>query len=155
MIGFRPLAMRYMRHARGAPFDMRVGLLLAIAFVVPGFVSEGVRAQSSPPECIGDCYGDGAVTIDELVTGINIALGSAGVEQCPSFDANHDGFVTVDEMLQAVSVALNGCPGVPTRTPSLSPPPTPTTAGPVVSLRDIKVAFKMERGGTYGAMAFA
>jgi hypothetical protein len=59
--------------------------------------------------CAGDCDGDGAVTIDELLRGVNIALGTVGVDECPSFDGNGDGTVTVDELLTAVNHALNGC----------------------------------------------
>lgn len=60
--------------------------------------------------CVGDCSGDGSVTVDELIRGVNIALGSAAVAQCPSFDANGNGSVTVDELVRAVGNALDGCP---------------------------------------------
>jgi hypothetical protein len=60
-------------------------------------------------DCPGDCNGDGTVGIDEIVTGVNIALGTAPSSQCPGLDANGDGVVTVDELLQAVSHALDGC----------------------------------------------
>ena len=61
-------------------------------------------------ECTGDCNGDGVVAVNELVAGVNIALGSAAVSSCPAFDANGDGQVTVNELIQAVNAALNGCP---------------------------------------------
>jgi len=101
--------------------------------------------------CTGDCDGDASITIDELLQGVNIALGSVGLEQCPSFDSNNDGFVTIDEVLQAVHGALDGCPVAPspTATPTPTrPSPTATTAG--AALRNIQVAFKLERGGTFG-----
>jgi pseudomonalisin len=59
--------------------------------------------------CPGDCNGDGVITIDEVVTGINIALGVTPITQCSGLDANDDGLVTVDELLHAVSLVLNGC----------------------------------------------
>lgn len=59
--------------------------------------------------CPGDCNGDGVITIDEVVTGINITLDVAPLSHCPGLDANGDGLVTVDELLQAVSRVLNGC----------------------------------------------
>jgi hypothetical protein len=59
--------------------------------------------------CSGDCDGDGTVTVDELIIGINIALGSAPLAQCASFDVNGDGMVTIDELLTAVNRALSGC----------------------------------------------
>ena len=63
-----------------------------------------------PSTCVGDCNGSGDVTVNEIINGVNIALGTADLATCPSFDANHDGQVTVNELLQAVNAALNGCP---------------------------------------------
>ena len=63
------------------------------------------------PACVGDCNGDGTVTVDELLAAVNIALGTSPVEQCVAFDANGDGAVTVNEILAGVNNALNGCPG--------------------------------------------
>jgi D-alanyl-D-alanine carboxypeptidase len=59
--------------------------------------------------CVGDCDGLGTVTVDELVVGVNIALGNAGLDKCLSFDENGDDEVTVDELVAAVNSALNGC----------------------------------------------
>ena len=49
------------------------GLALAVALLcsIPALA----RAQT----CAGDCNGDGTVTINELILGVNIALGSAMV----------------------------------------------------------------------------
>jgi len=59
--------------------------------------------------CVGDCSQDGTVTVDELVRGVNIALGKAELSQCPQFDANSDGEVAVNELVTAVNNALNWC----------------------------------------------
>jgi hypothetical protein len=59
--------------------------------------------------CQGDCNGDGMVAINELINGVNIALGSAAVSTCASVDANGDGMVTINELIAAVTRALNGC----------------------------------------------
>jgi hypothetical protein len=69
-------------------------------------------ATPSPPpsDCTGDCDGDGGVTINELITGVNLALGGSAASTCAAFDANGDGEVTIDELLVAVNRALNGCP---------------------------------------------
>jgi hypothetical protein len=40
--------------------------------------------------CTGDCDGGGTVSIDELIQGVNIALGTASVFACRAFDANGD-----------------------------------------------------------------
>jgi len=52
------------------------------------------------------------VTVGEILTMVNIALGNASVEACFAGDANRDGQITIDEILTAVSNALNGCPTV-------------------------------------------
>jgi hypothetical protein len=49
------------------------------------------------------------VTVDDILTMVNIALGNAPVLSCEAADANHDGQVTIDEILTAVNNALNGC----------------------------------------------
>jgi len=59
--------------------------------------------------CVGDCDGNGSVTVDEIVTMVNIALGLADVSSCEAGDPSGDGNVTVDEILTAVNNALNGC----------------------------------------------
>jgi hypothetical protein len=66
-------------------------------------------ATATPGSCVGDCGGDDQVTVDELLTMVNIALGNAGVGTCEAGDANHDSQITVDEILTAVNNALNGC----------------------------------------------
>jgi hypothetical protein len=66
---------------------------------------------STPTPCVGDCNDDGTVTVDEILTMVNIALGSVDVSTCAFGDANHDGKITVDEILTAVNNALSGCSG--------------------------------------------
>jgi hypothetical protein len=61
--------------------------------------------------CVGDCSADGQVTVDELLTLVNIALGNEAIGDCLVGDANGDGKITIDEILTAVSNALNGCGG--------------------------------------------
>lgn len=62
------------------------------------------------PSCVGDCNGDGEVSINELITGVNIALGSAPVSSCEAIDENGNGEVTINELISAVNNALTGCP---------------------------------------------
>ncbi|MBI4516696.1 MAG: thrombospondin type 3 repeat-containing protein, partial [Deltaproteobacteria bacterium] len=64
---------------------------------------------SFTPMCAGDCLGDGEVTVDELVVGVNIALGNQPLSTCERFDRTLDGEVTVEELVYAVNNALNGC----------------------------------------------
>jgi len=59
--------------------------------------------------CPGDCNGNGVVAVNELVIGVNIALGNAQVSVCPAFDRNGDQMVTISELVSAVNAALDGC----------------------------------------------
>jgi hypothetical protein len=74
--------------------------------------------------CPCDCDEDGAVTVDELLTVTNIALGIQSLAACPSADTG-DGDVTVEEIVDCVGAALSGCPMMETSTPSPTPTPTP------------------------------
>jgi len=58
--------------------------------------------------CAGDCNDDHVVSIDELITGVNIALGSLPVDACPAFE-NAQGEVDIAQLIKGVSGALNGC----------------------------------------------
>lgn len=62
-----------------------------------------------PVACVGDCSDDKKVTVDELVRGVNIALGHALVADCSAFDTNADRRATVNELVAAVAAALAGC----------------------------------------------
>jgi hypothetical protein len=59
--------------------------------------------------CVGDCNQDGSITVGDILTMVNIALGSAQISDCLPGDVNGDGKITVDEILTAVNNALNGC----------------------------------------------
>ncbi len=73
--------------------------------------ASATATSTTPPTstCAGDCNGDGSVTINELIAGVNIALGNTAVTSCPSFDRNSDGSVTINELIAGVNAALAGC----------------------------------------------
>lgn len=78
-------------------------------------VNLGVAAPTptptvAPPACAGDCSGDGTVTVNEVITGVTIALGGAPLATCPVFDANGDGQIAINELIAAVQSVLVGCP---------------------------------------------
>jgi len=50
------------------------------------------------------------VRINELVLGVNIALGEANLAQCTAFDPNGDTRVAINELIQGTRNALDGCP---------------------------------------------
>ena len=93
-------AHRFFGTGAGAP----IAAALAAAF---GFalMAAPVAAQTCP----GDCDGSGDVTVDEVVTLVNLGL-TGGAEGCLAGDANADGSITVDEIITAVNNALTGCP---------------------------------------------
>lgn len=63
-----------------------------------------------PLTCAGDCDGNGEVAINELIQGVNIALGNAAVATCAAFDLDGDGQIAINELIAGVNSALGGCP---------------------------------------------
>jgi len=61
----------------------------------------------TPAACAGDCNGNGTVSIDELVTMVNVALGGKPSTACPNGVQKTP--VTIDEIISAVNNALSGC----------------------------------------------
>ena len=59
--------------------------------------------------CAGDCSGDAAVTIDEIIRGVSIALGQSTVASCRQIDTDGDTEVSIAEIIAAVNGALFGC----------------------------------------------
>jgi hypothetical protein len=59
--------------------------------------------------CVGDCNVDGIVDINELITGIGIALGRFPEHLCWSIDGDENGTVSVDELIDGVANALDDC----------------------------------------------
>jgi hypothetical protein len=66
-------------------------------------------ATSGPIACVGDCDQSGVVVVNELVTGVNIALDRAEITACPDFDTDDSGSVTVNELVSGVNALLRGC----------------------------------------------
>ncbi|MFN8643441.1 MAG: hypothetical protein U0802_17930 [Candidatus Binatia bacterium] len=104
---------------------------------------------------LGDCDGDGTVTVAELIGGVASALGAG--TPCGALDRDGDRHATVAELVAAVSAALGGCPpaATPTETPArrsprsrrrssraapsppatIAPPPPATWCSPTAQLR--------------------
>jgi hypothetical protein len=78
----------------------------------PTLVASPTPVATTPPvqRCRGDCDGSTTVAIDELILGVNIALGLAPVSRCQAFDGDGTSTVSVDEVITAVAAALDGCP---------------------------------------------
>jgi hypothetical protein len=68
------------------------------------------------PLCVGDCDGDGAVSVSELVRGIDRGLARGGSD-CPFSDREGDGNVDLSELIAAVSNSISSCPTRDMRAP--------------------------------------
>ena len=79
---------------------------LAVAFL-SGMLS---FATVSSAQCVGDCDGDGRVSVDEVIAGVGVLLGASPASVCPSLDANDDQRVAIDEIVTGVLGAIEGCP---------------------------------------------
>lgn len=60
--------------------------------------------------CVGDCSGSGAVSIADLIVGVNIALDNRPPADCPAFE-NAQGVVDIAQLITGVNNALHGCGG--------------------------------------------
>lgn len=97
---------------------MHIGVGAALAVLL---ASAPTQAQT----CTGDCDGSVEVTVNEIISMVNIALGSAAVSTCTAGDGNGDGEITINEIIGAVNNALANCPVVgptPTVTPGTGTP---------------------------------
>lgn len=83
---------------------MRRGLFVVVTVLVLG------HTAPSWAQCVGDCNGNGEVTVDEIITMVNIALGNQGIESCRAGDRDGDSSITVDEIVAAVNNLLGSCP---------------------------------------------
>lgn len=89
---------------RGRWVGRGLGAVAALSAVL-----SALPANAAPPPCAGDCNGDGAVAVNELVLGVNIALGTTALATCPPFDRDDNDTVSVNELIGAVQNALAGC----------------------------------------------
>ncbi len=105
-------------------FSRRIGLAAALC------LAAAVSPVAAQP-CPGDCSSDDRVTIDELITCVNVALGTVPLAQCPPCNTGSDADVDIDDLVAAVNSSLNDCPAGPTATET--PPPTPTATGPTAT----------------------
>jgi len=112
------------------------------ALKVLAFTAMLLAPHSVAAVCPGDCDGNGRVTVDELVRGVSIALGSSALTECAAMDSTPDQIIQVNELVKAVSAALGACPTasptVATPTPRVSPTAAvPSTVSPTNSPPDI------------------
>src|SRR5437870_3096374 len=92
-------------------YRQRCRRLGVFAFASLPFAAVLLVTPSSPgaAQCVGDCNGDHAVTIEELLTLVNIALDTAQPSAC-SLGLPPGAEVTIALIIEAVNSALNKCP---------------------------------------------
>jgi VCBS repeat protein len=69
-----------------------------------------VLLNGTGPYCTGDCNANGTVSVDELLRGVNILLGTSDPRDCIALDVDGNSRVTVNELVAAVAQDLAGCP---------------------------------------------
>lgn len=87
----------------------RPALLLA-ALVACTWTAPAQALMLGATGCGGDCDGDGAVAINELITMVNVALDPARLADCKVGDRDGDGAIMINELIAAVGNALTRCP---------------------------------------------
>jgi hypothetical protein len=90
--------------------DVAVTAQLFASGTPPTSCVEPTPTPTPTVKCTGDCDGSGDVTVNEIITMVNIALGNSPVSACPAGDADNSGDITINEIIAAVNNALNSCP---------------------------------------------
>ena len=80
--------------------------------IVLGLLAALLSPRMAYP-CTGNCNGDARVTIDEIIVGVNMALGLLPLATCPRFDRDGSGAVGIDELIAAIDSLERGCPITP------------------------------------------
>jgi YVTN family beta-propeller protein len=102
--------------SRGRPGEIAIidtSSLEISAAVQSGLSPSDIAVIGGPEDrlCAGDCDADGAVTVAELIRGVNVLLSGARIDSCPAIDADSDQHVTVADLVSAVQQAIYGCSG--------------------------------------------
>src|SRR5262245_61182957 len=94
------------RQIRTRSVALLFGAWAVLAAVSPARLARGAS-------CTGDCDGNGAVSINELVMMVKVALGAADMSACSVGDASGDGAISIDELVKATKAALGECEAAP------------------------------------------
>jgi hypothetical protein len=85
-----------------SPLCLATFLLVALLAVT----TLGSQRTAAQILCAGDCNYDTQVSVDELITLVNIALGNIHIGSCTPGDTNHDGTISISEIITSVNAAL-------------------------------------------------
>ena len=113
-----------------------------VAWLFLGMLGSAAGVEAQP--CLGDCNGDGEVTVDDVITLVRIALELSPVDACAAGDANGDGNITIEEIVEAVLAVLHGCRFRPT--PSATPTPPALSLPPCGAQQQTTVLLSTGQG---------
>jgi hypothetical protein len=63
--------------------------------------------------CTGDCNRTGAVTLDEEISLVTMALEGASAAPCTAADPDDNDRITIEEIVAAVGKMIEGCAPAP------------------------------------------
>jgi hypothetical protein len=104
---------------QGGPADGQPCSPLGYDFVSPEVCGAAPCVSMAHPPT-GDCNLDRRVTVDELVTCVNIATDKTPISACSDADTDSNDQVGINEIVGAVGAALNGVPAPVARDPEES-----------------------------------
>lgn len=130
---------------------LRGALIATILLLTTGARTDVVRAQ-----CVGDCDGNGAVAVAEIVSGVAIAMARSSIGVCAAMDRDADQDVSVSELTTAIGFALDGCPPAPTPTATQSSCGDPVAAARYDDcVRSENASDCVSAGGEWGRSPFS
>jgi hypothetical protein len=110
---YPPLILRNVQLCGGAP-DHYVSCDAIRTGTDIGYVIMLSAAPVPPvPTCVGDCNGDGRVTVGEIIQGVAIDLGQAPISFCPAVNCAPIVGAPINCLIVAVNNSLSGCPPPP------------------------------------------
>ncbi len=89
---------------------MTIRIVILLSLLCAAAAAADTLAPITGGFCAGDCNNDGTVRVDELITAVTIALGSAGLDRCAAANVQEDTVISISELIGAVNSALSGCP---------------------------------------------
>jgi len=91
------------------PFDVASTLATCSGATTPTATPDPTPTPTHPPDCPSDCNGDGSVTVEDLVSVVNIATEELPLSACHSGAAGVNDPITFEDIAQAVHATLDDC----------------------------------------------